>query len=103
MASTGPDGARSNSASADVFRFEDLQRTLGAALRKPSERNEDSKQDLPFALELVAKAASALEVIERRLRDTEAWAVSSVKRSREEAAAAEARIAPYEAQLRASE
>lgn len=68
---------REDSASPTLVNFEDLQRKLSHSLSHPIVERSDP--DVPIALDLVYKAAGALEALEKRANEVEAWALQSIQ------------------------
>ncbi len=89
---------------ANLINLQDLQRKLYLGLEK--NRKDDfpnSRPDLPAALDLISKVAGALELMEKRARDIEEWALGTIQQLRNDLASSEARAADYEDRARETE
>ncbi len=89
---------RINISESAALGFDEIEHTIGDVINY--QKRNDLKKETHFVLNLVTRAASALENMEKRLKATEAWALESVKRSREDF---NTKVVAYEDKLRANE
>ena len=90
---------------ADLISLDALQRNLRFSLAKKNKDNDQNytRTDIPAALELLTRATGALDLIQKRASDTEAWALDTIGRLKDDLAAAEARASTSEERVRATE
>jgi hypothetical protein len=85
-----------------LVEFERLQRKLMVSLgRKPDVQ--PSASEIPVTLDLVHKAAEALDISERHAQAIEAWALKVAQESRNELADCQIQLSAYDDRLRAME
>jgi chromosome segregation ATPase len=89
---------------ADLINLQELQRKLYVGLAK-NRKDEPpaARPDLPAALELIAKAAGAVELMDKRAKDIESWALATIRQLRGELVSAEGRSADLEDRARETE
>lgn len=87
----------------DGINLDALQLSLKRSLRSERADSQRPRPDIDAALALVSKASNAIDLLEKRSNDVEAWAFGSIQRLRDELAAANSKATIYEDRARQSE